>query len=173
MPAGQIKLKTPPSAISKPHAAQASKTSPYGDTSRARKAEKLKDRYRASLKEPARCAGVPNFAGRRSLLPAAQIQPKIHRLPFQSDAPRRRPKRQSGENIVPRMRQQKSKKLSLAVRRTRVASWLPVMAGRHALYLSPHVDRISRFTSAGLSPKYLLNSRLNCDGLSYPTSLAA
>ena len=67
MPAGQIKLKTPPSAISKRCAAQASQIPPDGDTSRARKAEKLKDRYRARLKEPARRAGVPNFAGRRKI----------------------------------------------------------------------------------------------------------
>ena len=89
MPAGQIKLKTPPSAISKPRAAQVSQIPPDGDTSRARKAEKLKDRYRAWLKEPTRFAGILSFAERRILTPEGQIQLKKNRLPFQARTPLR------------------------------------------------------------------------------------
>jgi len=99
MQGGPRRGRSPITGPALPCAAQASQTSPEGETLCPQ--GRMNETSPAGQARVARRAGVPNFAGGRNPVPAGQDERNIPRRAGESSSPRRRPNFAGGRNTVP------------------------------------------------------------------------
>ena len=97
MQGGPRRGRSPITGPALPCAAQASQTSPEGETLCPQ--GRMNETSPAGQARVARRAGVPNFAGGRNPVPAGQDERNIPRRAGESSSPRRRPNIAGGQKI--------------------------------------------------------------------------